>query len=453
MPDQTIEDLELIERYRHDAEPAVELPRLVPGPALPRRFPDSRRIPLPWPGPGDGGRGELGRVLLGFGAVRYRYQVPDGSPGAWTGLGRAVPSGGAYHPGEVYCCWPGTDDLAAGVYHYDPLHHALEQLAVTELAGPAYVLSCRVWKNAQKYGNFGYRLGCADLGVMAGQLLALLDGARVSFLFDQPAWDTALGLPSDLESVYAIVHPPGRLDRPPPGRAARELDMDRELAELVRDETRALHRGAIRRPRVGPVAATDSPPGFRPRTPPGLLDRRSAGAFRPGPLPADLVMAMLSEAAADLATDLPMEPGLSLYCVVTDVAGIAPGAYRYDPARHRLVRCGAGDATTRLAAAVWRYPDPVLVGGANVFTVGEYRAGSEAVGPRWYRVVNMLAGVAVQRVHLAAAAHGLAARARLGFHRHSVDALLGLPADQTALIQVALGHPAPEPGLLELMLL
>jgi hypothetical protein len=461
----------LVAAYRRLVDEQRWRPPAVPGHAGVKRYPGRRRVPLPWPGPNGvpdagGGLGQVGRALLGCAAVRFRFlastllargagpvAVPD-----FRDLPRGVPSGGAYHPGELYLRWPGSADLPAGVYHHDPLHHALTEVARCELPAPAsYLLACRVWKNSQKYGDFGYRLGCIDLGALAGHLLATAPGSAISFFFDQEEADRSAALAPEVETVYALVGPPGRQPAPRCGDAAGGggPSLDRTLAARVAAQTRALH-AAAGAPPCG-VSAPVAPPAPADRMDPGiLLSRRSAAAFRPGGLPAERLMDVLARTATGVPSDVPAavaESGrLSLYCVAVGVAGLAPGAYRYDERRHRLSRCGPGDAAARLPAAVFGLVHPSLLGAASVFVVGRYESGVRVTGARWYRVLNMLAGVVVHRLYLSAGVAGLGARACLGYYVGAVDAMLGLSGGDTALVHVAIGRPAPWPGQVELAL-
>jgi hypothetical protein len=361
-----------------------------------------------------------------------------------------VPSGGAYFPAEAYLGWPGSPRLGPGLYHYDPVHHALEQVREGNIVDrPVLLLTCRVWKNAQKYGNFGYRLGCVDVGVLVGQVLGA--GRRASLLLDVAGADRLLGLDSTVESVYAMVVADGPDPLPSTTDEARTLadrglDVDRQLVPLIHPDTVALHRAASAAPLATGAGASD---GAVMAVLPWLSRGGSAADFRSGCLRRDQLVAVLAAAAAPAPTDV-TAASLSLCCVVTAADGVTPGAYRFDGGR--LVPCGAADAAIRLMDAVSNLDPRMLLGGASVFVVGGYDAGVADVGARWYRVVNMLAGMAAQRVYRAAATTGLGARACLGFDVSRVDALLGLPPDQTALVQIMLGTTAPRPGLVDLPL-
>jgi SagB-type dehydrogenase family enzyme len=453
------------------------------------RYADGRRIRLPWPslpkGPSDErGIATLGRNLLGCAPNRTHFRLLTGfgdttQRRGTTHLVRAVPSGGAYYPSELYVSWPGSADLPAGLYHYDAVHHELVEAAgAAPLPGgkPSYLLACRVWKNSAKYGPVGYRLGCLDLGALTGQLLALdAAGDTVNFFFDQDAIDSALGLDSTVLSVYAI------LSEPPDGRdwtrwmenrawarpcPADRLHADQELARLADPKVRELHQLAGIAEHSGPlppaqnavptqaaVALPDAPPVDVLAE---AFHRRSATAFVPCPIRPDQLAAVLAQAAADIPTDVMAATGeeaaLSLYCVVNRVTGLEPGAYRYDPAAHILMPCATVDAPERLAAAMYDPTELTPIGAVHVFVAGPLEGGARSVGPRWYRVLHLLAGVIVQRLCLAAHPVGLGARPILGFDAPAVDALLAMPSDHNSLVQVVLGTAGTGSGFLELEL-
>lgn len=96
---------------------------------------------------------------------------------------RTYPSGGALYPVEGYLlAQQSSDDLAAGVYHYVPTEHALEQLP-HDASQPAFeqvapdvpcmlVLTHTKTCNMKKYGTFGYKLALIEAGHI-GQNVAL----------------------------------------------------------------------------------------------------------------------------------------------------------------------------------------------------------------------------------------------------------------------------------------
>ncbi|WP_416903301.1 hypothetical protein [Micromonospora echinospora] len=234
-----------------------------------KRYRDAPRWPLRWPGPGAPplgatGTDRLSALLLGyaprrlelitntaFAAMRgWPSTLPDLSRllPAWFTARRAVPSGGAFHPAELYVVWAGTADLPPGVYHHDAAHHTLELLrpgdpaaALDHLLGAAaseprhaLVVACRVVKNAGKYRAFGYQLAMMDSGVLLGQLAGSPLAGRVHLAFDPRVGEALLGLDGDLETVVAVVELPaarlGNIPAAAPGPAAAALSSSTPLS-------------------------------------------------------------------------------------------------------------------------------------------------------------------------------------------------------------------------------
>ena len=108
------------------------------------------------------------------------------------------PSSGNLHPTEAYAILPGLQGLpgGAGVYHYAPLHHTLEQRArwqqtVKPDATGFYVgLTSITWREAWKYGERAFRYCQHDVGhaLAALRFAAAALGWRVQLL---PEWDDA----------------------------------------------------------------------------------------------------------------------------------------------------------------------------------------------------------------------------------------------------------------------
>ena len=139
---------------------------------------------------------------------------------------RAVPSGGALYPLELYAGVVRVDDLEPGLYHFDPLWPGLEvlrsSLAADELATlstyPEIASSCSViifvaaifGRARFKYGLRGYRFALLEAGHVAQNVTlaaASLGLAAVPLgAFYDRRTDTFLGLDGVNEStVYAIA--------------------------------------------------------------------------------------------------------------------------------------------------------------------------------------------------------------------------------------------------------
>ena len=111
---------------------------------------------------------------------------------------RMNPSSGNLHPTEAYAVLPAPEGLpgGAGVYHYAPLLHALEQRArwpqsaIPDAAEFHVGLTSIVWREAWKYGERAFRYCQHDVGhaLAALRFAAAALGWRVQLL---PEWDDA----------------------------------------------------------------------------------------------------------------------------------------------------------------------------------------------------------------------------------------------------------------------
>ncbi|MFF0175497.1 nitroreductase family protein [Micromonospora profundi] len=466
-----------------------------------KQYAGARRVPLHWPGPGAPGDGEgdldwLNAALLAFAPTRVDHLSPaavsviTGYPahiadtgrygGGSNALRRSAPSGGAFYPGEIYLSWNGSLGLAAGLYHYDQVHHCLELLRTGDpaphlaeaLRHPvrqpnALLLTCRPWKNTQKYTTFSYQITATDIGVLAAQALTVFPSGRVHLSFDSARLDDLLALDSTVESVYAVVEcggpaapsaaPLGAIE---PGLTEHGLDVDREVLATVHTSALALHdacraggASTTERPAAAPAAVgtTADEPVRLPA--PSALDlraalprRRSSGGMRPG-----LTLAQLSDVLAhagrELATD-PVHPDLRplLWCAVSSVQGIAPGAYRYDPASHTLTATNSAATGGQMTQATDSLSGRLLNAGATIYAVAG--CPPEQLDPLSYRLLLILTGAVVQRICLSGAAVGAATRPALSFVPTAVRTLLTLPPGHTTMVQVHLGTAGPCPGLL-----
>jgi SagB-type dehydrogenase family enzyme len=112
---------------------------------------------------------------------------------------RMNPSSGNLHPTEAYAILPGLEGLpgGAGVYHYAPLRHTLEQRALwpqcvkPDASGFHIGLTSITWREAWKYGERAFRYCQHDVGhaLAALRFAAAALGWRFQLL---PEWDDAL---------------------------------------------------------------------------------------------------------------------------------------------------------------------------------------------------------------------------------------------------------------------
>jgi hypothetical protein len=119
---------------------------------------------------------QLSRVLhLAAGVVRTAQNRYG------TFLFRAAGSAGGRFPLELYVAVPEGLPVPAGVHWYDPLGHALVQVAPPPRAGaPAVVVTGVPWRTCWRYRERGYRHVYWDAGTMLSQLLAAADSAGLA---------------------------------------------------------------------------------------------------------------------------------------------------------------------------------------------------------------------------------------------------------------------------------
>lgn len=171
---------------------------------------------------------QLAAVLhTGYG-VTHATRLPGNRRGQPL---RAVPSGGALYPLELYVLAQRVDGLGERLYHYDPWRHGLESLPVgadhavgdltayPELLEPAaalIVVTAMFWRTRFKYALRGYRFALLEAGHV-GQNIALAAAALeiaalpVGGVYDRRL-EEVLGVDGVNESVvyvFALGRPGG----------------------------------------------------------------------------------------------------------------------------------------------------------------------------------------------------------------------------------------------------
>jgi len=164
-------------------------------------YPSAQRLVLPTPTPdrgllggdAEGLRGpERADVLadllhLSYGLLSQRSRVncndhpevlAEAGHYRW---GRGAASGGGRYTVSVYRVVGRQADLAPGIYHYSPLHHAWDVLALgdhtaTVAAAQGYastgddylLLTIDYWQSGFKYNDFAYQATSMDIGTLLG---------------------------------------------------------------------------------------------------------------------------------------------------------------------------------------------------------------------------------------------------------------------------------------------
>lgn len=175
----------------------------------PRRF-DNERVPLT----------ALGTLLWRTLRIqRVRPRDPD-DPSSYDAVFRPVPSGGAMHASDLWLLSANVEDLAPGVWRYDPLRHELVDVATDQRTGTVVnrmvgdtaphaaavgVLTVRHARTSAKYRHWAYALELKDIGVImhALQLTAPVIGLGVI------PWGTGL-----TEPVARLLHVDPEVDQP-----------------------------------------------------------------------------------------------------------------------------------------------------------------------------------------------------------------------------------------------
>jgi SagB-type dehydrogenase family enzyme len=411
---------------------------------------------------------------------------------------RFAPSGGALYPNELYI-YLKLDDLPDGIYHYDAANHRLDLLRegnfdsyleralgnrcdISSCFGTAFV-STRFWKNFFKYNNFSYRLQGLDAGVLMGQLLETAKrfgfeaGVYVQFL--DSAVNHLLGLDEEEENVYSVIP----LSADATNWAGTVRGMDRELtakeiclelpaitcehyerSERVREfpmllavneaskiDCTADFRRVGRRPDVRSVGkeihfpeveslAYDFFSACRNRYSPEM-------DFAMGKVSQEQLAALLKNASQSFAyrSDIDeifydAEPRVSIYGCFYNVEGIPDGAYEYDSSRHSLREISTGDYRLKLQSGLSIDNVNLLQVPLCLHIIGNKNYDKDTLGYRGYRIMQMEAGMLVQRLLLAASAFGFGGHPLLGFDTTLTDQIYKLDSGgRTTLIQIPIG--------------
>ena len=454
------------------------------------------------------GRASLERLLFyAVGCTRLRWVPPrsvqDSPELMLPGLnvGRAIASGGAMYPAEIYVYARALHDLPGGLYHYNPARHELVEIrhALSEedmcralrLSTPSalreavVVVTNYFWKNFYKYADFSYRLGAVNVGVAVGRLHRLgemeFGEASAQFSFDDNLLNELLGVQGLEESAYAAlllgpagasaeVHAPDDHDvdtraTEPGSLLVRERRRSRvikrssefdamhqsildaasasgaasdQLFTLTHGEGRESHEQGI------PLPVVEASPLQDLR---GAIFRRvSNGAhFTGGTLPNTLLAASLWETHAALQRLHRSSPDRALpypqlYCIIQRVQGIEAGAYKYEYSTHSLIPIRMGHFGRELQTALYGKNVNIEMCAYTLHIVDTLDFRKSSWGNRAYRIQQMLAGAALDTVMLVSSDRQASSHVLLGFNAALIDRLYALDTSPCGVLaQICVG--------------
>lgn len=443
--------------------------------------------------------------LTQFSQTVFSNESADQDPEFLQSYRRFAPSGGALYPNELYI-YLKIKDLTVGLYHYDVAHHRLVLLRegnfdsylaralgnrcdVSSCFGTVFV-STMFWKNYYKYNNFSYRLQGLDAGVLIGQLLEIAKhfgfATGVYFQFLDRATNHLLGLSEQEESVYAVI--PLSVKPTCWSSTGSEIDRSDSIDELCRELTAIHPNHFVRSLRVkeypmltkmNEASMLDSTQSFPlielkerlhcegqeidlPYVDPLSYDLASVCRNRFSP-DMDFVLGKVSQ--TQLATLLQESaefsyrndldgahkkegPRITLYGCLYNVEGIPNGAYYYDSGAHALRQINKGDYRLLLQNGMSLDNVNLLQVPLCLHVAGDKDFYKTSLGYRGYRILQMEAGMLVQRLLLKASAIGLGGHPLLGFDANLCDEIYKMDTQgKTSLIQIPIGPYRHRPWL------
>jgi SagB-type dehydrogenase family enzyme len=310
---------------------------------------------------------------------------------------RSSPSSGALFSTELYVLARRVPGLGPGLWHHDAAAHELQRLGAASALpdalpeAPALIVATAVFgRTGHKYRERAMRYVLADLGHVLENLRvaarALDWRPQLVGRFDEGALNARLGLVAREEAVLALL---------------------------------ALHEPVTAVPAAPPAAAATDPLQT-------IARRRSVRRFDARPLAQADLFAVLQ--ALELH-----EPGLLSDAVRADVvthavAGLAPGAWRWQPGPGTLLARGPRRQLRAAARAAALDQDVIGEAAAVVVLSIDRAALARHPGGPWlgYRHAFLEAGLVGERVYLAAEQRGLGACAVGAFYDDEAAALVGV---------------------------
>lgn len=415
---------------------------------------------------------------------------------------RTCPSGSALFPCEIYLAAFSIDGLAPGLYSYNPREFSLtklregpETLAHIKRGRPdlaflrsvpaALLVSTIFWRSAWKYRVRGFRVAMEDAGHLVANLVAVANGLGIQTMTRLKMNDNTLrdliGLHEsefgDFEAVQGMVVWADSANSPVDGPAPGSAPAPAWLPPIAREplSTQSVPYGSIVAAHYDCVApgiplreirppftelspmpvvhqsqelSTREDPLGGPSLRQVLLGRRSSRDFTHAAIPRAAFLS-INKSAFRTGTFLPLHPDgpylgfVRPYWILHAVLGLNPGIWYYHAHTDRWVLVQHGQYR----------------GDTQYLGIGQPRCGNAAAvclmavnlqlamrgcGPDVYRLAHLEAGIAGQRLALAAAAEGIGSCGICSLFDDEARTFLGLPPGWEVLYATAIGITAPE---------
>ena len=463
--------------------PPIELPREL----LPLELPALEAVTyvqVALPAPRTPEIGELATLLHYAGGVTRKRGYSGGEI-----YFRASACTGALYEIELYIVCRELPGLAAGVYHYNPGDAALRCLRTGDHRGvlvaatgaepgvahaPAVLVSSGTyWRNAWKYRARTYRHFGWDNGTLHANLLAAAAAlglpGHVVMGFADGTVNRLLGLDAQREVALTLV-PLGQQEEPTPETPETPAPLAYDVLPYSKQEVdypamRAVHAAselasgeeARTWREAAPQALAPAPGGpitlleplaerDRPADPLDevILRRGSTRRFARQPIALAQLSGVLEGARRGLPADFLQPPGATLntlYLIVHDVQGLAPGAYvlHREPWALECLRAGQFRQQAGYLGLEQALPADASVA---LYWMADLNSILERFGNRGYRAVQFEAGAIGGRLYLSAYAQRLGATG-LTFYDDDVTEFFSPYAQgMSAIFHMAFGQPA-----------
>jgi SagB-type dehydrogenase family enzyme len=435
-----------------------------------------------------------------IGSVKYRL--------------RTYPSGSALYPSEIYLAAFAIDGLKPGLYSFNPWEFSLTELrdgpetlaqikrgrpdlAFLKSVPAALLISSIYCRSAFKYRARGFRVAAQDAGHLIANLVAAANGLGIQTMTRLKMNDNTMreliGIAYEpdfgsFEAVQAMVvwadSATSPIDQTASGPGAAPLGVLPPIERTPLSPS-AVSYGSIVAAHYDCVAPgvplRDIRPPFTELSPlppthplqemtivddlfggPSirqvLLGRRSSRDFQRRGISRDRFLAV-NLSAFRTGTFLPLhpdgpQPGLIRpFWVIHEIAGITPGVWYYNPRTDRWGLLKPGDFRAHSRMMCLEQPKCGNAAAVCLMTANLH-AVMQGSGPDAYRLAQLEAGIAGQRLSLAAGACGIGSCGIGSFYDDEIRQFLGLqqgawePLYVTALgVTAAVTELPAHPGL------